>query len=85
LNVQDKVSIQLLFLSKIVGVYHYNDLIHAVEQQTDDYKFVLDVVLIENDMAAPMAQYWDDFKLQTVFNYIGHFANWIGIDLPLKT
>jgi hypothetical protein len=70
INVVEKVGIQLEFLSKLPGTYWHNELIAAVEQQEDDYKFVLDTVLIENDNSAPMAKYWDDYKLIVVKLYI---------------
>jgi hypothetical protein len=54
-----------------------------VEQQQDDYKFVLDVVLLENELAAPMAPYWDDFKLKTVQYYLEKFTGIVGIALRI--
>jgi hypothetical protein len=65
-TVDEKISLQLEFLSKLPGTYWHNELLAAVEQQQDDYKFVLDTVLLENDNCAPMAPYWDDYKLQFV-------------------
>lgn len=73
INVVEKVDIQLEFLSKLPDTFHHNELIRAVEQQKDDYKFVLDTALIENDNSAPMIQYWDDYKLEVVFSYINSF------------
>jgi hypothetical protein len=81
LNIEDKIAIQLLFLSNFHGVLFLQELISAVENQKDDYQMVLDTVLIENDSTAPMAPYWDNSKLQTITTYINNFANAVGIDL----
>ena len=80
LNTVDKVDIQLQFLSRMPGTFHHNELIKAIEQQKDDYKFVLDTVLIENDNTVALAIYWDNFKLQVVFNYIQKFCDAIGFE-----
>jgi hypothetical protein len=72
-TVDEKVSLQLEFLSKMPGTYWHNELIAAVEQQQEDHKFVLDTVLIENDNCAPMAPYWDDFKFKVVVTYLDQF------------
>jgi hypothetical protein len=83
LNVQDKVAVQLLFLSKFPGVIHEEKLTLAVEQQVDAYGFVLDVVLDENDVLSPMAPYWDDFKLKTIQYYLEKFTGLTGITLKM--
>jgi len=57
-------------------------LIAAIEQQQGDPKFVLDTVLIENDNSAPLAAYWDDYKLQVVLGYMHRFGEAVGINLP---
>ncbi|MDN5285693.1 MAG: hypothetical protein JWR38_1967 [Mucilaginibacter sp.] len=81
INVAEKIDIQLEFLSKLPGTFHHNELIRAVEHQRDDYKFVLDSALIENDNSAPMAIYWDDYKLQIIYTFITNFYTLIGIKL----
>jgi hypothetical protein len=81
LNVADKVDIQLHFLSNFDGVMHIQELIKAVENQKDDYKMVLDTILIENSTTAPMAYYWDDFKLSHVVTYIEMFTKAIGLEI----
>jgi hypothetical protein len=73
LNVKDKVAIQTDFLKHFEGVVYYNELLEAIRRQQDNHKFVLDTVLIENDNAAPMAPYWDDYKLKVVIEYIEAF------------
>lgn len=83
LNMQEKVAIQIDFLKHFEGVVYYNELLDAINRQQDSHKFVLDKVLIENDNAAPMAPYWDDYKLRVVTEYIVNFANLIGLQLSL--
>jgi len=83
LNVQDKVAVQLLFLSKFPGVIHEDKLRLAAEQQTDVQGFVLDVVLDENDALSPMSPYWDDFKLKTIQYYLEKFTGLVGITLKI--
>jgi hypothetical protein len=60
---------------------YYNELLEAISRQQDNHRFVLDVVLIENDNAAPMAPYWNDYKLNVIMEYMSSFANALGIDL----
>jgi hypothetical protein len=79
LNVEDKIAIQTLFLKHFEGVYYYNEIQEAINRQQDDHKFVLDTVLIENDNAAPMASYWDDYKLRTMLEYITTFSERLGV------
>lgn len=81
INTQEKIDIQLNFLSHFEGVYYLQELITAVENQEDDYKMVLDTVLIKNDSTAPMSSYWDDFKLQTIITYASIFSSAIGLNL----
>jgi hypothetical protein len=73
INVAEKIAIQLQFLARMPDTYWHNELIKAVEQQKDDFKFVLDTLLIENDNSAPMAKYWDDYKIEIMFNYLYSF------------
>jgi len=83
LNVQDKVAVQLLFLSKFPGVIHEDKLRIATEKQQDMQGFVLDVVLNQNDTLEPMAPYWDDFKLKTIQYYLEKFTGLVGITLKM--
>ena len=83
LNVQDKVAVQLLFLSKFPGVIHEDKLRIAAEKQQDMQGFVLDVVLNQNDTLEPMAPYWDDFKLKTIQYYLEKFTGLVGITLKM--
>ena len=81
LNVDDKIAIQTLFLNAFEGVCYYNELSGAVKAQQDDHRFVLDTVLVENENAAPMAPYWNDYKVRTVMEYLSTFASLIDIHL----
>jgi hypothetical protein len=83
LNVQDKMAVQLLFLSKFPGVIHEEKLRLAAEQQQDIQGFVLDMVLNENNTLEPMAPYWDDFKLKTIQYYLEKFTGLVGINLKM--
>ncbi len=83
LNVQDKVAVQLLFLSKFPGVIHEEALRLAAEKQRDTYGFVLDILLEKDETVAPMAPYWDDFKLKSIQFYLEKFTGLIGITLRL--
>jgi hypothetical protein len=83
LNVQDKVAVQLLFLSKFPGVIHEEKLRLAAEKQRDTYGFVLDVLLNSEDVLGQMEPYWDDFKLKTIQYYLEKFTGLIGITLRL--
>ena len=83
LNVQDKVAVQLLFLSKFPGVVQEDELRIAAEKQQDMQGFVLDVVLNQNDTLEPMAPYWDDFKLKTIQYYLEKFTGLVGITLKM--
>jgi len=83
LNVQDKVAVQLLFLSKFPGVIHEEALRLAAEKQRDTDGFVLDALLDKDDVLAPMLPYWDDFKLKTIQFYLEKFTGLIGITLRL--
>ena len=75
----EKIGLQLEFLSKLPGTYWHNKLIEAVEQQQDDFKFVLDTVLIENDSSAPMASYWFDYKLNFINESIIRFRQLVDL------
>jgi hypothetical protein len=83
LNIPDKVSVQLLFLSNFPGVIHEEALRLAVENQPDKNGFMLDVVLGENVVLAPMVPYWEDFKLKTIQYYLEKFTGVIGITLKM--
>lgn len=83
LNVQDKIAVQLLFLSKFPGVIHEEALRLAAEKQRDTDGFVLDMLLDKDDSVAPMAPSWDDFKLKTIQYYLEKFTGLIGITLRL--
>jgi hypothetical protein len=83
LKVQDKVAVQLLFLSKFPGVIHEEALRLAAEKQRDADGFVLDALLDKDDVLAPMLPYWDDFKLKTIQFYLEKFTGLIGIALRL--
>lgn len=83
LNLEDKAAIQLLFLSKFPGVIHEEDLRLAADQQQDANGFVLDAVMAKYDLLAPMAPYWEDFKLKTIQYYLEQFTGLIGIALRI--
>jgi len=83
LNVQDKVSVQLLFLSNFTGIVHEEELRLDVEQQPDVYGFVLDVLLVNNKPLAPVLPYWDNFKLKTIQYYLEKFTGLAGITSKL--
>ena len=51
--------------------------------EQDAQGFVLDRVLDESGMLAPMVPYWDDFKLKTIQFYLEKFTGFIGITLKL--
>jgi hypothetical protein len=81
LSVQEKIATQLDFLCNIKTGYNLNKLITEVVNQKDDYKMVLDIVLSENNNYAPMAPFWEEFKLKTVFTSINRFTSKVGIEL----
>jgi hypothetical protein len=83
LNVQDNVSVQLLFLSNFPNIIHEEGLRLMVEKQPDRKGFLLDVLLGENDALAPMVPYWDDFKLKTIQYYLEKYTGVIGITLKM--
>jgi hypothetical protein len=83
LNVKDKIAIRTDFLKHFEGVVYYDELLEAISRQQYNHRFALDTVLIENDNAAPMALYWDDYKLNVVMEYISRFANAVGLTLPI--
>jgi hypothetical protein len=82
LNIADKIAIQLSFLSNLNGAMHLQKLITAVENQKDDFKMVLDTVLIENKNTAHISPYWDDYKLSQVLSYIEVFFRSTGLIFP---
>jgi hypothetical protein len=81
LSVLEKIEIQLDFLSQFYRVYQLNELIAAVEDQRDDYRMVLDNVLLQHANAATMTPLWNDFKLKVVFRFIKHFTSAIGVQV----
>jgi len=83
LSVQDKVAVQLLFLSKFPGVIHEEALRLAAEKQPDADGFVLDTLLDKDETVAPMSHYWDDFKLKTIQFYLEKFTGLVGIAFRL--
>ena len=83
LNVQDKIAVQLLFLSKFPGIIHEESLRLTAEKQEDIYGFVLDVVLGQMETLAPMEPYWEDFKLKTIQYYLEKFTGLVGITLKM--
>jgi hypothetical protein len=83
LNVQDKVAVQLLFLSKFPGIIHEEQLRLAAEKQEDTFGFVLDSVLGRMNSLAPMEPYWEDFKLKTIQYYLEKFTGLVGITLRM--
>jgi|GEM_PF-2650115 len=83
LNVLDKVSIQLLFLTKFPGVIHEEKLMLSAEQQRDVPGFVLDKLEAIDEALTPMAPYWEDFKLKTIQYYLERFTGIIGITLKM--
>lgn len=79
LNVRDKVSVQLLFLSKFPGIIHEEKLRTEAEQQQDLSGFLLDNLEFIDPALSPMLGYWEDFKLKTVQYYLEKFTGIIGI------
>jgi len=79
LNVQDKIAVQLLFLSKFPGIVHEEAVRLAAEKQGDVYGFVLDELLNQGDVLAPMEPYWENFKLKTIQYYLEKYTGLIGI------
>ncbi len=83
LNVQDKIEVQLLFLSKFPNIIYEEELRLSSEQQQDAYGFVLDTLDKRNADLAPMLPYWDDFKLKTIQYYLEKYTGLIGITLKM--
>ncbi|UOE47898.1 hypothetical protein MTO98_26155 [Mucilaginibacter sp. SMC90] len=79
LNLQEKVSVQLLFLSKFQGIIHEEKLRLEAEQQKDSYGFALDKLEAMDPALSPMLEYWENFKLKTVQFYLEKFTGIIGI------
>lgn len=84
LTIEEKIAIQLDFLSNRGGIYHPEELIIAVKNQKDDYRMILDTVLTENSSNAPILSQWEEFKLKAIFQYIRHFNSSIGLALSLE-
>jgi hypothetical protein len=80
LNVQDKVVIQQAFLNNFQSVYFEQELSKAVNRQMDDFSFVLDRVLNFHDDAIHLMHYWEEYKLETVMQYLNAFTNAIGVN-----
>ena len=83
LNIQDKIAVQLLFLSKFPGVIHEERLRLAAEKQQDAYGFALDVLFNDNETLQPIIPYWDEFKLKTIQYYLEKFTGLVGITLKM--
>lgn len=83
LNIQDKIAVQLLFLSKFPGIIHEEKLRLAAEKQQDAYGFGLDVLFNVNETLQPIISYWDDFKLKTIQYYLEKFTGLVGITLKM--
>lgn len=79
LNVQDKVAIQLKFMSNFPNIKCEQELLNAINRQLDDFCFVLDRVLQENELTVPMVPYWEEYKLKTVLEYLNAFTSAIGV------
>lgn len=83
LNVQDKVAVQLLFLSKLSSTSYAEQLSLSVKQQSDTYGFKLDALLTDNPALHPVEPYWEDFKLKTIQYYLEKYTGVVGIGLRL--
>lgn len=83
LNVQDKISMQLLFLSKFTGVIHEKNLRLAATGQRDMQGFVLDQLAEMDEALAPVVPYWESFKLKSIQYYLERYTGMIGITLKL--
>lgn len=68
-SVEDKISLQLEFIALLPLGYHNSALSAAVKQQPNDASFVLDFVLGEVHKSPLIAQYWDEYKSETVSRY----------------
>lgn len=84
LGVQDKKAIQQGFLSNFQGVYFEQELLTAVGKQTDDFSFVLDRALNFHDEAIHLMPYWEQYKLDTVMQYLNAFTSALGINLSVN-
>lgn len=83
LNVQDKIAIQSVFVSHFPSVCAEQELLRAINKQLDDFCFVLDKVLANPnyELTAPMAAYWDGYKLKTVMEHLNAFTSAIEVNL----
>jgi len=79
LNVQDKLAVQLLFLSGYPTIAQTEALRLAVERQEDAYGFALDQLVEQFDFVEAIPVYWEDFKLKTIHYYLEKFTGVIGI------
>jgi len=82
LNVQDKIAVQLLFLSKFPGIAYGEELRVAAEKQEDRNGFVLNTAL-ELATLMSMASYWEDFKLKTIQYYLEKYTGIVGITMKM--
>lgn len=76
LNVQEKVSIQLVFLSKTPGFIHNENFRIAAEQHQDASGFKLDGTFAGHQ---PTASLWENFKMKTIQYYLEKYTGLIGI------
>ncbi|WP_462265128.1 hypothetical protein [Mucilaginibacter sp.] len=84
LNVQDKVAIQQAFLANFHGVYFEQELSKAIGKQSNDFSLVLDRVLNFHNDAIHLMPYWEEYKLDTVMQYLNVFTNAIGVNLIIS-
>ncbi len=83
LDVFKKIDIQMRFLYTISESTFYNDLKALVEQQTDDFMFVMDKVLVQKVDIYPILNLWEDYKLKFIFNFVNLFAKAYGMEIIL--
>ncbi|MEO8949966.1 MAG: hypothetical protein ABI308_16245 [Mucilaginibacter sp.] len=72
-TIDEKMSLQLEFITNLPGGYHNSKLSAAVKQQPNDSSFVLDFVVGDNHNQAFIAKYWDEYKLETISRLINQF------------
>ena len=75
LTIAEKINLQLAFIARLQGSYNYSTLITAVKQQPNDSSFVLDYVIEDTHNAAVITKNWDEYKLETISNYIDQFID----------
>ncbi|MDO3641310.1 hypothetical protein [Mucilaginibacter sp. L3T2-6] len=83
LQVSDKISVQLMFLSRFPGIVHEDDIRLVVEKQADAHGFVLDKMFAKNSALNPMEPYWEEFKFKTIQYYLEIYTGLQGIALKL--